>query len=198
MTGVSVRKAVKFFTWFWRDRSYRTAPHIKAKFGQATLVALYYRWRRHGKSPNCFALHYAARLAPLRPKQMRRFMGACGKAGTVSLGHAAKLAGFERAIYCRIRSRLPATLVKRIKGVFKERRRAELEARADVKALQGRMRRRLAADAVRSRLVKRLAGSFIGRRERGGYPDTCSAAEGVIQPPTAIFKAVGKGVTSGS
>ena len=87
--GMPVRKAVQYFAWFWKDRTYRTAPHIKTRFGKATLVTLYYHWLRNGKSPSCFVLHYAARLAPLRAGQVRRFMGACGKAGTVSSSRTA-------------------------------------------------------------------------------------------------------------
>src|ERR1017187_10674532 len=37
--GVSVRKAVRYFAWFWKDRHYRTAPHVKARFKRATLGA---------------------------------------------------------------------------------------------------------------------------------------------------------------
>jgi len=153
--GMSVRKAVKHFAWFWKDHPYRTAPHIKTKFSRAALVCLYYRWRRNGKSPECFALHYGDRLPPVTPEQIRRFVRACGTGGAVSISQAARLAGFERAIACRIRARLPARLVRRIKGVFKERRQAELEAEAAVKHFQRDMRLRLEADQRRGRNLHR-------------------------------------------
>ena len=195
--GVSVRKAVTYFAWFWKDRPYRTAPHIKARFSGTTLVQLYYRWRRNGKSPVCFVLHYAERMAPVTREQMRRFLGACGKAGTVSLSQAASLAGFERAQFCRIRTRLPGPLVRRIKGIFKERRKAELETRADAKKFQGRKRRRLAAESARSRKPNRLEKSLVARRGVSGVDSTSRRAKAPIQASGAIFKRVLKGVANG-
>src|ERR1017187_8932789 len=179
--GVSVRKAVTYFAWFWKDRPYRTAPHIKARFIRSTLVKLYYRWRRNGKSPACFVLHYADRMAPVTREQMRRFLGACRKAGTVSLSQATTLAGLGRAAACRIRTRLPGPLVRRIKGIFKERRKAELETRGDAKKFQGRKRRRLAAESARSRKLNRLEKSFVARRGVSGVDSTSRRAKAPIQ-----------------
>ena len=193
--GVSVRKAVKHFAWSWKDRHYRTAPHIKARFSRSTLVILYYHWRRNGKCPGAFALHYADRLAPVTPEEMRRFLDACGKAGTVSLSQAAKLAGFERAKACRIRTRLPGPLVRQIKRIFKERRKAELDARAAVKQFNWKMRVRLAADAARGRKVKLLSDSFIGSRGGSGVDSTLGGAAIKIQATDAFFKRVPQEVT---
>jgi hypothetical protein len=189
-----VRKAARHCAWIWKSRPYRTAPHIKARFGQATLVNRYYQWLRDGKSPDCFALHYADRLAPVTPEDMRRFLGACGKAGTVALSQAAKLAGFERARYCRVRARLPRRLVRRVKEVFKERRKAELEARAAVKQFQWQMHLRLAADAARSRKLKRLAESFIGGRACSGVESTSGSAKAPVQGRNGPLQADYKGV----
>ena len=166
--GVSVRKACTYPAWFWKDRSWRTAPRIKARFSRSTLVVLYYQWRRSGKSPDCFRLHYADRLAPVTRGEMRRFVGACGKGGTVSLSQAAKLAGFDRAKACRIRVRLPRQLVHQAKAIFKERRKAKLAARAAFKQFQWQKQLRLVADAARGRRINRLAASFIGRRGVSG------------------------------
>jgi hypothetical protein len=193
--GMPVRRAVQYHAWFCKHHPYRTAPHVKSGFSSATLVVMYYHWRRSGKSPDCFELHYITRLAPVTPKRMRRFLRACGKAGTVSLGQAARLAGLERAIYCRIRARIPAPLVRRIKGVFKERRRAELEARADETAFERKKRRRLAVDAARSRKIQKLAGAFIGRRGRGRVDSTSRQLEAPVQATGAIFKRVLQEVT---
>ena len=192
--GVSVRKAVTYFAWFWKDRPYRTAPHIKAHFSGPTLVSLYYRWRRNGKSPACFALHYADRLAPVTLEQMRRFLGACGKAGTESLSQATTLAGLGRAAACRIRTRLPRPLVRQIKGNFKERRQAKLKARAAVKHFRWQMRVQKAAESARSRKLKRLADSFVARRGVSGVDSTSRRAKAPIQATGAIFKRVLQGV----
>ena len=206
--GVSVRKAVKHFAWFWKDRHYRTAPHIKARFSRSTLVILYYHWRRNGKCPGCFALHYADRLAPVTPEEMGRFMDACGKTGTVSLSQAAILAGFERAKACRIRARLPGPLVRQIRKIFKARRLGEIEARKLVKQFQGQKHRLeieverlanrfrgqkhrlLAADAARSRKLTRFSESFIGGRGVSGVESTPEGAAIKIQGTGAFFRQV--------
>jgi hypothetical protein len=155
---MSVRKAVKHFAWFWKDRHYRTALHFKARLSRSTLVVLYYRWRRSGKSPACFALHYADRLAPVTPEKVRAFLGACATAGTKSMSQAARLTGGLKSNRpSRVISRLPNVLVQRIKGIFKERRQAELKARAAVKQLQREMRQLLDADRRRVSGLKKLA-----------------------------------------
>ena len=192
--GVSVRKAVTYFAWFWKDRPYRTAPHIKARFSGTTLVILYYRWRRNGKSPACFVLRYSDRMAPVTREQMRRFLGACGKAGTESLSQATTLAGLGRAAACRIRTRLPRPLVRQIKGNFKERRQAKLKARAAVKHFRWQMRVQKAAESARSRKLKRLADSFVARRGVSGVDSTSRRAKAPIQATGAIFKRVLQGV----
>ena len=179
--GISVRKAVRYFAWFWRNRPYRTAPHIKAKFKRPTIVALYYHWRRNGKSPDCFAQRYGGRLGPVTRREMRRFLGACGKAGTVSLSQAAKLAGFDRAKACRIRVRLPRQLVDQIKGIFKERRKADREARAAVKRLRWQSGLWRSADVGRKRKLERLCESLIGRRAASGVESTSQRSKAPIQ-----------------
>ena len=192
--GMLVRKAVQYHSWFCKHNPYRTAPHIKARFSSATLVVLYYHWRRSGKSPDCFELHYVTRLAPVTPKQMRRFVRACGNFGTVSFSQAARLAGLNRALACRILSRLPSALAGQIKGIFKERRREELEARAAETAFERKKRRRLAVDAARSRKMQKRAGSFIGRRGHGRVDSTSRQLEPPVQVAGAIFKPVWKGM----
>lgn len=166
--GMPMRKAAKYFAWFWRDRHYRTAPHIKAKFSRSTLVKLYYVWRRNAKSPDCFRLHYGDRLAPVTAGEVRRFTDACARADTVSISQAARLAGSEWASGQRVVARLPAWLVLQIKRVFTERRHARREARAAIKEFQAQMRCRDKAAAARGRKVKRLLESFIGRRGMSG------------------------------
>ena len=188
--GVSVRRACTHLAWVWKDRSYRTAPHRKCRFSRSALVVLYYRWRRDGKSPGCFALHYSDRLAPVTPEDMRRFLGACRKAGTVALSQAAKLAGFDRAKACRVRARLPRQLVDQVKAVFKERRKAKLAARAAAKQFKWQKHLRLAAEAARSRKLRRLAESLIRGRGVSGVESTSRRANRAIQATGAIFKRV--------
>jgi hypothetical protein len=85
-------------------------------------------------------------------------------------------------------------LVQRIKGIFKERRKAERETRADVKQFKWKMHVRLAADAARGRKLERLADSFIGRRGVSGVESTSLRAKAPVQATGAIFKAVPQGV----
>ena len=208
--GMSLRKAVRYFAWFWKDRPYRTAPHIKARFSKPTLVALYYRWRRNGKSPDCFELHYAGRLPPVTAEEIRRFADACARADTVSLRRAVGLAGFEASGGYRILARLPGGLIQGLKGIFKDRRQARIEAEGAIRKfkaeerrrlateqarsrklerqLRGKLHRLLAADVARSRKLTKLAGSFIGRRGCGGDDSTCRRVEAPIQGTGAIFK----------
>jgi hypothetical protein len=188
--GVSVRKACTHLAWVWKDRPYRTAPHIKARFSGPSLVVLYYRWRRSGKSPDCLALRYAYRLDTVKPADMRRFLGACRKAGTVALSQAAKLAGFDRAKACRVRARLPRQLVDQVKAVFKERRKAKLAARAAAKQFKWQKHLRLAAEAARGRRINRLAASFIGRLGASGVKSTSRRLNRAIQASCAFFKRV--------
>jgi hypothetical protein len=193
--GMPVRRAVQYHAWFCKHHPYRTAPHVKSGFSSATLVVMYYHWRRSGKSPDCFELHYVTRLAPVTPKQMRRLVRACGKFGTVSFSQAARLAGLNRALACRILSRLPCALAAQLKGIFRERRREGLEARAAETAFERKKRRRLAVDAVRSRKMQKLAGSSTGRRGRGRVDSTSRQLEAAVQGAGAIFKRVLQEVT---
>jgi hypothetical protein len=216
---MSVRKAVKYFAWYWRDRPYRTAPHIKARLRRSTLVNLYYHWRRNGKSPNCFGLHYGDRLATITVEEIRRFVDACGEAGTASLGQAARLAGFERGRDRRILARLPGPLVRRIKALFKERHQGQLQARevaaqlqgrlvratkailaersqAELEArklsaqLQGRLNRLRAGVVSRGRKLDTLLNSFIARRGGGGMDSTSFEKDRPVQDTGEIFKAL--------
>jgi hypothetical protein len=181
-----VRKAVRFY----KGSPYRTAPHIKAKFGSARLVSLYYFWVRNGKSAACFASHYTRRPASVTPEQMCQFLRGCGKSGTVSFSQAARQAGFDRDLTLRIRSRLTPSFVRRLKAIFKERRQDKLEALADEKAFRSKNRRRLAADAVRNREIQRLAGSIMGSRGGERVDSTCQRLEAPVQATGAIFKGV--------
>jgi hypothetical protein len=159
--GVGVRKAVVQPAWFWRERHYRTAPRIKCRFARSTLVALYYQWRGSGQSPDCFVLHYAERLAPVTPDELRRFIRACAQAGTVSVRQAGRLAGFERARTNRILTRLPSRLVLRIERCFEERRQAELEAGAAAETFHRETRRLQEAERGRRSDLQKSAEASL-------------------------------------
>jgi len=188
--GVSVRKAIKSFAWYWKNRSYRTAPRIKARYSRSTLVMLYYRWCRNGRSPDCFNLQYVSRLAPVTPEQMQRFIDGCARAGTVSFTEAARLAGFEDGRANRILARLPERWVRETRKSFKGRRQARLEALEARHKYKRGIRRRDLAVAAAGRRIKRLGESFIGRRASGGIEATSFGSKGVIQTCNACCNGI--------
>lgn len=153
--GVSVRRAVEYFAWFWRDRSYRTAPKIKAKFSRSRLVVLYYLWLRSGRSPGCFVVNYGGRRAPVTAEQLRAFVGALARAG--SLADAARIAGFQDGRPERLLGRLPGRLIVRLKRFFKERAKVAAQDQAAILGLGRELRRLRAAPRLRRLALTKFA-----------------------------------------
>jgi hypothetical protein len=81
-------------------------------------------------------------------------------------------------------------LVDQVKAVFKERRKAKLAARAAAKQFKWQKHLRLAAEAARSRKLRRLAESLIRGRGVSGVESTSRRANRAIQATGAIFKRV--------
>jgi hypothetical protein len=194
--GVPVRKAVTYFAWFWKDRPYRTAPHIKARLSRSTLVRLYYRWRRNGKSPDCFALHYVDRL-PLVPLEIvHAFLAACATPGVIHWSQALRLTDLKGLSFPRVFSALPERARQTIRETFTARRHAQIEVRKLVNQVQGQMRRLVAADAAKSRKLMRLAEFVYRRPASRTVESTCQGGKAPIQRSGAIFNGILKGVAN--
>src|ERR1035437_3377453 len=133
--GRSVRKAARHCAWVWKSRSYRTAPQIKVRFAQATLVNRYYQWLREGKSPDCFVLHYADRLPPVTPEIVRGFVVACATPGVTRWRQARKLTDLKGLSFHRVFAALPTRMRRVILDTFTARKQAEIDARKFLKGL---------------------------------------------------------------
>lgn len=48
--GSPLKKVFGHFSWYWRQRTYHCARTRKVRFGYSTLVTLYYRWIKAGRS----------------------------------------------------------------------------------------------------------------------------------------------------
>lgn len=160
--GVSVRKAVEYFAWFWRDRTFQTAPLIKVRLSKSRLVVLYYEWCRGGRSPKCFLLNYGTRRPPVSQGQVRRFVRACGRA--VSLAHAARLVGFQDGRAHRVLVRLPSRLVSKIRLWFRDRPRLAGQEQAAILALRRDLRRLQALPMRRAQALKKYAEACLPKR----------------------------------
>ncbi|MDB6023326.1 MAG: hypothetical protein JWQ04_3183 [Pedosphaera sp.] len=74
--GQSLRKSVRWFTWYWASRFYRCDKTSPAKFCAQTLLRIYYQWRDNGKSPDAIALRYRGTRPKLSPDALQRFLNA--------------------------------------------------------------------------------------------------------------------------
>ena len=135
-----------------RHVSVRKAPGLKrgnfARFPSKPIPGssrawLAIRWLRifiiggsAGKVPHVVCLALGTGSGPITADQIRRFVGACARPGTLSFCQATKLARCDRSKVWRIRSRLPVRLVLQIRAMFALRRQSRLEARAAAVAFQ--------------------------------------------------------------
>jgi hypothetical protein len=180
----------------WYGPHWHSARRIKVRLGSARLRGLYYRWRKNGRTPQCLALRFAAKLPPVPPEIVLAFVDACAVAGVTHFSQALRLTDCKGFSSSRLMAALPDQALRTIRKAFVARRQAEVEARKLVKRCQGQLHRLLVADAARSGKLARLANSFIGRRERGGCRDTSRQLEAPVQGCGAIFKPVVKGVAN--
>ena len=59
--GQTMHKALVWFAWRWKNRSYKHAPGQRIHFGYGTLRALYSRWKASGRRPDSLIQHYRVR-----------------------------------------------------------------------------------------------------------------------------------------
>jgi hypothetical protein len=152
--GASVDKALRRR---WRGRRFHTAQRVKVRHGTSRLRNLYYKWRKSGKMPECLALRFPSKLAPVPQEVARAFVAACAVAGIGRFAQAWRLTDIKGFSYHRVLAALPDQVLRTIRETFKGRRQAEIEARKLVGQVRRQMHRLLAADASRSRKLKRLA-----------------------------------------
>ena len=181
----------------WYGPRFHSARRIKVRHSDARLRALFYVWRRNGRTPACLALRFASKLPPVPPEIVRAFVTACAVAGVTHFSQAFRLTGSKGFSYRRILAAVPDQALRAIRGTFKARRQAEIEARKQVAQFQGQMHRLLTADASRSRKLKRLA-DFVYRAS--GCCEVESIPSGqktLIQSCSANFNGILKGVSNG-
>lgn len=189
--GLSVRIALRRR---WYGPRFHSARRIRVRWSTSSLVGLFYKWRKGGKTPECLALHYLSKLAPVPPEVARAFVVACGAAGVTHFSQAFRRIDPKGFSYRRVLAVVPDQVLRAIRDTFAARRQAASEAREREKGFQAQTHRATAADKVRGQRLTRLANSLIGRRGGSGVESTSLTGSRPVQPTGAIFKPVLRGV----
>lgn len=156
--GLSLDKALRRR---WHGRHYHAAPRVRVRRSAKRLRQLYYHWLKNGKSAQCLALRFGSKLPPVPLETARAFVMACAVEGVVKFSQAVRLADTGGHSCRRLFSALPEQALRSIRETFVARRQAEIEASKLVRQHQAQMRRRLAADAARSRRLKSVAEGLV-------------------------------------
>ena len=75
--GQKLRKAVRWFSFYWRERRYKANPERKVPACPATLLRAYYRWKEGGRCPEAVAYRYQSPVKRVTPMEVRRLLGLC-------------------------------------------------------------------------------------------------------------------------
>ena len=156
--GLSLEKALRRR---WHGPHFHSAHHIKARIGTSRLRARFYHWQRNGRTPECLRMRFASMLPAVPPEIVRAFVDACAVAGVHRYSTAFRLVDLKGFSCRRVFSALSDRSRRIVRETFEARRQAEIEYRKLLREFQGQMCRQLAADAARSRRVKRLAEGLV-------------------------------------
>lgn len=129
--GQSLRRAVRWFAWYWKDRTYKCDPHRAMRFSSNTLVRLFYRWQNGGRTPEALVLHYRSGRSKLGPAKLTQMARACATPGVRSFLEAWRQIPNAPATHSAFRHAMPAQLRTILVELCDARRRVEyLERRA--------------------------------------------------------------------
>lgn len=138
--GQSLHKAVTWFAWYYRNRTYRRRPGRKILFTYKTILRRYYRWKADGRTPAAAALKYWSnvKVTMARALKLGRLLL---KPKTLTFSAAYRQLRLPRATEAAYRKMFDG----RLKGHFAEL----LAARRRGVRLEARTRRTLARFAAR-------------------------------------------------
>ena len=119
------------------------------------LRALWYDWKRSGKSLDRLSVHYPRKAVPAAA--VKAFIHACATPGVMRWSQAARLVNLENFRVDRIVSAIPNASRRKIRHAFDARRAVELDSRKAVSRLQAKMQRRLLNDKRRSEGLRKIA-----------------------------------------
>ncbi len=80
-----ILRAARRFARRWNGRSFRCEPTRKLRLGGSTLVRFFYQWKKAGRCPAAFQLHFQAGTAPVPGTLVEMFAKACQAEGVTSM-----------------------------------------------------------------------------------------------------------------
>jgi hypothetical protein len=139
--GMSLRKALKWPSWYWRqDRRYRCDHSRRVQISRGSLTRFYYAWRRSGKSLDAFELGYKVKFRMPARGQVRAFIRSCSTSRSLQAAYR-NFSGRGKSV--------PAWLL--IRGIPRHAKRV-------IKAAQRRRRQHETALREIGRTVRRMEG----------------------------------------
>lgn len=80
-----VHRALRAAAWRWKNRCYRCDSSRRVRLSLNSLVAIYYRWVRAGKTPEAFTLNYRSCPPKVSARLIADFIRVCGEPGIYSM-----------------------------------------------------------------------------------------------------------------
>jgi hypothetical protein len=124
--GQSLHKALLWFSWYWKDRCYKTSPAQRIRFGYGTLRRIYYTWRAAGGNAEALQLRYWGNSKDrLGIDAIMRMAEQCLVPGVRSLSAAHRQISPTKRTHHAYRHAMPARLRKGVAHLHEARRQAE-------------------------------------------------------------------------
>ncbi len=125
--GKSMRQAVHWFACYWKGRTYRSGHQVR--LSAKTIVRLFYRWQKGGRTPSAVALRYWKDNRKLPLSQVLELARACIAPGVRSFraawrqmqNPAATPDAFWHAFPIQVRAQLVALCAARRRVEYLER-----------------------------------------------------------------------------
>lgn len=135
--GQSLRRAVRWFAWYWRDRHHRSDPARPIRLGAETIVRLLRQWRAGGRTHQAVALRFRPGLQTLTPGNVLELARLGLAPGVRSLRAAYEQLASPPVTASAFFHAMPIEVRKPLMALFAARRRLERCQRlADAKVTQ--------------------------------------------------------------
>jgi hypothetical protein len=129
--GRTLRQALRWPGWYWKNRTYRCDPTRKIQISRGTLKNCYYIWRRGGKTAASLSLRYGTSAIPIPQNDVLRFVRSCLAPGACSLEAVYRAMAAPSHTLRTFRDSMPRALLQRIRRLHRARiTNAEVERHA--------------------------------------------------------------------
>jgi len=82
--GQTIRRSVRLFAWFHKNRMYRCEPTRRFRVSRKSLIRLFYKWRASGKTPECLLIKYRLSTSLISRGKIFELARICVESGTTS------------------------------------------------------------------------------------------------------------------